>query len=364
MLIIMAFSSLLAAASELPEVISQIKDKYRVPGLVATYVELRKQPQIVASGIRKSGYPQLIEKDDKFPLGSNGKAMTATLVATFIDEGKLNWADTLEKLLPDFELHEDFKKVTLEMLMAHRSGLPANQKWDDYLRWSQLETTEGRIIMAKTLLKQAPEKKAGEWNYSNAGYITLGLILQKISGKTWEMLIHERIFSALDMKTCGFGPTTDGKDVEPLQPWGHLYAEEKLHPSQTDNAPFYGPAGGINCSVADWSKFLTMQLEGYLGESTFLKTDTFKKLFTPYPKWDDRLYTYGAWGMGSRDWAGGTIFGHDGDNVRNYSSAWLIPSKRSFIMSNTNVSSKIGGEAVYYAMDELMIYFYGKPRTP
>lgn len=358
------FSSLLAGASELPEAIAKIKDKYQVPGLVATYVEVDASPEIIVTGIRKAGHSTQIQSNDKFPLGSNGKAMTATLVATFIDEGKLNWTDTLETLLPDFKLHEGFKQVTVEMLLAHRSGLPANQKWDDYLRWAQLETSEGRTIMAKTLLSEPPVKKAGEWNYSNAGYITLGLILERISGKSWEMLMHERLFSALEMKSCGFGPTTDGSDVEPLEPWGHFIVEGKLLPQQTDNAPYYGPAGGVHCSVPDWAKFLNMQLKGYLGESSFLKAENFKKLFTPYPKQDDRVYTFGAWGSAMRDWAGGIVFGHDGDNVRNYSSAWLIPAKRSFIMSNSNVSSKVGGEAVYYAMDELMIHYYGKERKP
>ena len=78
-----------------------------------------------AAGVRKRGTAERITLDDRFHLGSSGKAMTATLVAMLVEEGKLNWTTTLGELFADTlkPMHPAWEKVTLRQVLAHRAGL-------------------------------------------------------------------------------------------------------------------------------------------------------------------------------------------------------------------------------------------------
>src|SRR5215813_7178099 len=78
------------------------------------------------AGVRKRGTAERITLDDRFHLGSCTKAMTATLVAMFVEEGKLNWTTTLGELFADAvkTMHPAWEKVTLRQVLAHRAGSP------------------------------------------------------------------------------------------------------------------------------------------------------------------------------------------------------------------------------------------------
>src|SRR5213078_4948643 len=78
-----------------------------------------------AAGVRKRGTAERITLDDRFHLGSCTKAMTATLVAMLVEEGKLNWTTTLGELFADTvkPMHPAWEKVTLRQVLAHRAGL-------------------------------------------------------------------------------------------------------------------------------------------------------------------------------------------------------------------------------------------------
>ncbi len=77
------------------------------------------------AGVRKRGTAERITLDDQFHLGSCTKAMTATLVAMLVEEGKLNWTTTLGELFADTvkPMHPAWEKVTLRQVLAHRAGL-------------------------------------------------------------------------------------------------------------------------------------------------------------------------------------------------------------------------------------------------
>src|SRR2546423_3973948 len=78
------------------------------------------------AGVRKRGTAERITLYDQFHLGSCTKAMTATLVAMIVEEGKLNWTTTLGELFADTvqPMHPAWEKVTLRQVLAHRAGLP------------------------------------------------------------------------------------------------------------------------------------------------------------------------------------------------------------------------------------------------
>ncbi len=285
------------------------------------------------AGLRDSSKTEQITIDNQFHLGSCTKAMTATLVGLSVQRGEINLDKTLEELLPDWDLHDDFKPVTVKMLLEHRSGLKANTSIFDVLFRTtpedDAEKIKQRADILKPILKSPPEYPPGEKSaYSNLGYILLGHLLERQSGKAWETLMREQIFEPLEMTSAGFGPPDPGKDVS--QPYGHT---KNLLGKQTaviaDNPPFLGPAGTVHANLEDWSKFIAVHLGG--PNPIGLTQETLDLLHTPGPK---------------RFAAGWIVFEvpdepivlfHNGSNTMWYCAVCLVPERGEAVLVTSNV---------------------------
>ena len=182
-----------------------------------------------AAGVRKRGTAEPITFDDRFHLGSCGKAMTATLVAMLVEEGKLNWTTTLGELFADTvkPMHPAWEKVTLRQVLAHPSGLPFDP--DGLVRVfnlfrapyatlrsglelmpsprSRLATLpQQRLEIVRQALSRPPGIPPGtKYWYSNVGYILAGAVLEHLTGRAWEDLMRERLFQPLGISTGEFG---------------------------------------------------------------------------------------------------------------------------------------------------------------
>src|SRR3954468_2533868 len=190
-----------------------------------------------AAGVRKRGTAERITLDNQFHLGSCTKAMTATLVALLIEEGKLNWTTTLGELYAVKPMHPAWEKVTLQQVLAHRAGLPLEPGglaqvcnlfralrgapelvWPSRARLGTLP--QQRLEIANHVLSRPPGMPPGtKYSYSNVGYILAGAVLEQITGRTWEELMRERLFQPLCISTGGFG--APGAADKTDQAWGH-----------------------------------------------------------------------------------------------------------------------------------------------
>src|SRR5690349_6522209 len=90
-----------------------IRRKHGVPGLIAAMIDGDRPPRIAAVGHRKHGSPEPFGVADLVHLGSCTKAMTATMIATLVEEGKLSWGLTLAEALPDLSIDPGFRPATL-----------------------------------------------------------------------------------------------------------------------------------------------------------------------------------------------------------------------------------------------------------
>ena len=356
----LAASSSLFASSTLEAGLAAIQKTSPTPALGAALVRNGQVADLAVVGVRKSGDPTPAQPDDRFHLGSCTKAMTATLLATFVEEGKLRWDAKLGELFPTYsQMDAAYREVRLDQLLAHRGGLPANPEPVLYaaLKDSVLSPTAGRELVAATILSQPPAVTPGSaYHYSNVGYMIAGRVLENLSGKTWEALIFERLFHPLGMTSCGFGPPGNPIAVPPDQPWGHFLGSVGLVPlppgPSADNPPAYSPAGRVHCSLADWGKFAALHLAGFRHESTvILHSPSFEKLHTSYP---DQTYTYGGWERLSQPWAGGVVLAHEGTNSFNYADVWLAPLQNRALLSVANSGTADAAKAVDAAIGELI----------
>ena len=269
-------------------------------GMVAAVLRGERIIAQGAAGVRKRGTGQRITFDDRFHLGSCTKAMTATLVAMLVEEGKLNWTTTLGELFADTvkPMHPAWEKVTLRQVLAHRAGLRhepgglaqvLNELVGRPPRAPLGTLPQQRLEIARQALSRPPgiPPDTKYW-YSNVGYILAGAVLEQLTGRAWEELMRERLFQPLGISTGGFGPPGTADKTE--QAWGHSPVLGKpLDPrSPAAELPlFYGPAGLAHMTVTDWAKFIALHLRGDPAnphcQAALLKLDTFAEMHAVAP---------------------------------------------------------------------------------
>jgi CubicO group peptidase (beta-lactamase class C family) len=340
----------------LNEVIEPIRATGKVPGLAAAVIVEGKLAGVGAVGIRKAGNPIRVKGTDLWHIGSCTKPMTATLIAMFVERRKMSWDMTISDALPSLRdtMNPAYREVTLEELLSHRAGLPAQadtKLWEE--AWSQHGSpAEQRYEFAKgTLSKEPAEPPGTKYVYSNQGYAVAGAMLEKITNQPWETLMRDNLFRPLMMTLSGFGvPGTIGQ-VD--QPWGHKWKGGKLEPQQTDNPPAIAPGAAVHCAIYDFARFALLHLNGASGEPRLLKRETYEKLHTPHA---GQEYSLG-WNRQDRNWAKGWTLNHNGSNTLNFATIWIAPKIKFAAVAATNIGGDSGEKVTDEAIQALIKKF-------
>jgi len=133
----------------------------------------------------------------KFLIGSITKQFTAMLVMQLVEKGKLKLDNTISEFLPYFPRNTG-DKITIEMLLNHTSGLPHPDGIESYYHFTKKEDYIKKA--SKEKLHFEPGEK---YKYSNVGYYILGVIIEKVTGKTYEEFLIEKILKPLGMSNTG-----------------------------------------------------------------------------------------------------------------------------------------------------------------
>jgi CubicO group peptidase (beta-lactamase class C family) len=326
---------------DLAPILEPIRTRHDLPAMAAAVIVDGKTESVSAVGVRKIDANTKVTGNDKFHLGSCTKAITATLLAILVDEGKITWDATLPEIFPELanDMHPDYASVTLRHLLNHRAGLPADSapKGMTLLDVHQLPGSpqRQRTEYIKRMLAIPPEAPPGtKYIYSNAGFAVAGAIAEKVTKSSWERLMQKHIFKPLGMTSAGFGAMgRPGKLDQPLQhrPDGDRSVPVEPGPL-ADNPPAIGPAGTVHCAIGDWAKFVAEHLTQPGATGQLLAGDTYRTLHTaPF----DGEYAYG-WLTTQRDWGGGDVLTHSGSNTMNFCTVWLAPQRRFAVLVATN----------------------------
>ena len=272
------------AADNFDGFLEPIRLAHNVPALAALLIHGERIAGIGAVGYRKSGEVTQVGRDDRWHLGSIGKSMTATTIARLVERGLLSWELSLGEALGEAvpEMDSAYRAVTLEDLLAHRSGLVGAMKalkiWNGKLWRSTEPKADLRMAIAREALALPPEAPPGEvFHYSNAGYVIAGALAERAGGEPWDELMLHELFEPLGMNSSGFG--APGKADELSQPWGHYEGRSRVVPVEPglggDSPPALGPAGTIHASLGDVGRYLSAHLLGSRGRGWLLSPDTF-----------------------------------------------------------------------------------------
>ena len=215
------------------------------PGMIAAVIDEQGVRAIGAAGLRRQGSPEMITVDDLVHIGSDTKAMTSTMLATLVEDGIFSngWNTTIADVFPELTgtIHQDYHAVTLSHLVRMRGGIAENAAdWWAYV--NNPDIVGRRYDILRDNLAAPPAGAVGDHLYSNLSYMVAGSMAERLTGKSWETLMQERLFAPLGITNAGFGaPGTPG---EADQPWGHWPDPSgDWVPGQWDNAAAFGPAG-------------------------------------------------------------------------------------------------------------------------
>jgi CubicO group peptidase (beta-lactamase class C family) len=236
------------------EFVESALKSWHVPGAAVAVV---KDGQVVLAkgyGLRNVSKNLPVTVDTLFAIGSSTKAFTTLAMGILVDEGKLAWDEPVAKYLPAFALKDTFagQRMTPRDLVTHRAGLPRHD-----LVWYNAK------LSRKELVERLPylEPNAGfreKFQYQNLMFLTAGYLVGEVAGTSWEDVLRTRVFEPLGMSSSNFSVLESQKGKDFASP----YELEKKVPLEI---PFrdittVGPAGSINSSARDMSKWLLLQL--------------------------------------------------------------------------------------------------------
>jgi CubicO group peptidase (beta-lactamase class C family) len=229
----------------------------------------------------------------RFRIGSVTKMFTATMIFQLIEQGKLKLTDTLSQFFPEIP---NAGKITIEHILAHRSGI------HDFADGSGKSNPREQSKVLATIAKGGPDFEPGtKFAYSNSGYIILGYIIEKISGKTYREALQTMITSKIGLKDtyAGEGLT----DVSKQESFSYGYFGGWKQQAAT-HLSVPGGAGALISTPADLIQFVQALFDGKLVSQRSLQQMKQDKL-----------------GMETFTYNGSTFYGHGG-GIDNF-GAWL-----------------------------------------
>jgi CubicO group peptidase (beta-lactamase class C family) len=245
--------------------------------------------------------------DTKFNLGSLNKMFTAVAIAQLAEAGRLKFDDTIGKHLPDYPNRDVAEKVTIHQLLTHTSGL-GNYSVETFKAQREKLTTVAAYLplFVSEPLVSAPGEK---FQYSNAGYLVLGAIIEKISGQDYYSYVREHIYKPAGMTNTGF--YEPGKEIPDLAiGYTRMGPDGKPGDAVKENTNRLevrgGPAGGGYSTVEDLLKFQVALSSFKLLNREFTGIVTTGKVEAGGP-----IGKY-AYGFGDKIFEGKHIVGHNG----------------------------------------------------
>jgi CubicO group peptidase (beta-lactamase class C family) len=253
------------------------------PGMAALVIRDFRAERELVTGVRRLGSPARVRRGDRWHLGSDAKAMVATMIARLVERGVLTWDRPLADMLPQFAvtMHESYRDVTLPELLSHRAGLPRNQSeaegaFFDAFHSDTAPLTAQRMAYLDRALREEPAAvKRSEFSYSNTGFIVAAACAEHATGRAFEALMVTEVFAPLRMRSISFDQygAHDG-------PAGHR--DGRIADQRGDTNPrMFAPAGGISMSLPDWGRFCIDQMHGEHGRGRLLSAESYRLLHTP-----------------------------------------------------------------------------------
>jgi CubicO group peptidase (beta-lactamase class C family) len=224
-------------------------------------------------GVRDLQSQHKIDSATNFRLASLSKQFTATSIMLLVHDGKLRYEDRLTDVFSDFPAYG--KAISIRQLLNHTSGLKDYEDLMDEKQYSDTHQIQDSEVLS--LLKQQTTTKfppGTHWEYSNSGYVLLGLMVARVSGKPFPDFLRDRIFAPLGMThTLAY---VNGRAEIGNRAYGHSNETAGWHQTDQSSTSATLGDGGIYTSLDDLAKW-----DDALRQHTLLSAEEMQPAFTP-----------------------------------------------------------------------------------
>jgi CubicO group peptidase (beta-lactamase class C family) len=351
-------------------------EKNHWPAMVYGIVVDGKLVHTGGIGYTELGRKLTADSTSDFRIASMTKSLTAMAILKLRDEGKLKLDDPAYLYIPEMKdlnyLTKDATPVTIKNLLTHSAGYPEDNPWGD----RQLATTDEELAaLYKKGISFSNDPGLG-FEYSNLGFATLGYIIKKVSGLTYEQYITENI-----LKPLGMAHTYWEYDKVPKDKLAHGYRwlDNKWVEQPLLHDGTYGAMGGLITTIEDWSKYMAVHLDAWPprddAETSPVKRSSIREM--QYP-WDMNyvgvstntpngqpcagVSAYG-YGLGwAKDCEDRVYISHSG-GLPGFGSNWkIMPEYGIGVVCFVNLTYANAGAVNNHVLDSLLILPAIKPR--
>jgi CubicO group peptidase (beta-lactamase class C family) len=288
--------------------LEEVLDTWKAAGFAVAVVE--KDKIVYAKGFGYSDYENKVPADANtlFAIGSCTKAFTSSIMGILREEEKVDFDESPIKYIPELKFfNSDLDNfVTVKDMMCHRTGLPRHD-----FSW-YLFPTDSRDSLMERIAHQEPFTGVREnWYYNNFMFLAQGVIAEKITGKSWEENVAEKLFKPLGMERSNLSINALKKSKNAAL--GYEVKDDEINKMDYYRIRAMAPAGSINSSVNEMAKWVqTWIYGGKFGEEQVIPAN------------------YASEAMSSQMVIGGGLPGQDNPDLHmsNYGYGWMMSSYR------------------------------------
>ena len=272
-------------------------DRQRVPGVAVAVIQNGKVVKAAGYGFANLEHRVPVKPETVFQSGSLGKQFTAAVAMLLVEDGKIKLDDPVKKFLVDAPPAWD--AITIRHLLTHTSGIPDYGAEFDF---QKNYTDEERLRIVYAMKLEFPP--GARFNYSNTGYLTLGVLLSRAGGEFYGDILTKRVFMPLSMTTARI---INELDVIPDRAAGYWLKNDEIKNqewvSPTNNTTADGSLYFTVLDVAKWANAARTK--------ALLKPESWREMTTPVQLTSGKTYPYG-FGWFTDEWNGKPILEHGG----------------------------------------------------
>lgn len=314
------------------------------PGILLL-IEDKELPLRMSAGIANIATKRKATTDDAWRIASVTKLVTAAIIMQLVQERRMKLSDPLSSYLPNSVRLAD--SISVKQLLNHTSGIP------DYLAAPSVPLNVSAEFLSANLVRQLKTDRILEGvrsqrrrfkpgimhEYSNTNYLLLGLIIEKVTGRSFPSVVSDRIIAPLRLKQTGFPDRKGNITRQHLR--GYVPADLDAKPFSnrrslidvTTHDYFLGGDGGLYSTLDDTTRILRYVLNGKaIGRS--LQTEMVSSMIQDH----DGFYQYGLGVMAFTLPCGIRVYGHEGRDLGIYTVALFDPKRDMSFVFAANMS--------------------------